>query len=386
MISAVLIFIVVLLFLNVMIREDRTVNISGKISTNTVLHGKWLVWPCFISNIRKNKVCHGESNARRAKIVLFSVLSLTIFSFGSWLNCYPSLNVWDLNKHVVALKVPLPVVWKQSNTDVMLLSDWLATALYYFTITPLQLCLLNRISLLHKVIRKADKGRKEIAISLFPHSERAKAVEEVVLADEVLPNFYKAITQINQNQVVVDYSGNSIDAQIFITRKRQLSEGLHYMVDVQLGSTPGIVVVTYKTPYRIDPSEWWDKPDSSGIIKSPEKREYVYGIFTGALVSGKREIKLGRATDLDRRFSEHKTSMRSPKWLFALPVTRELNENVLKEMFADYKLSRRPGDDSGEFYAEKDDGFYEVLDAAIVKSKILPELKKYQSSEVLERI
>lgn len=360
-----------LLFLHFLITEERTVNCSGKTQTVRTLHGEWMMWPSFIGNIRKNKTCHGESNARRIKIAVQWLFVMAVFSFGSFLQLLPKLNVWQLNCGCVLWNLPLPINWKVSNKDVMEFSDKLVTAVFYLTILPLQMCLCNKLS--HK---------------LFPHSEKAKAVEHVVLAAPELPDFYKSITQINEKQVVVDYTGNPVDAQAFVAYKRKLSEGLGCQAEVQLGQKIGTVLVIFGSQYRVDLSQWRNNPDNDGITKAQvEKPKYLYAFLNGeTLQNGERVIKQGICTDIEATLASYKRGIRNPKTHFVLQAGNGLTEASLFEWFAGQKLPRKKGDDRGEFFRENDE-WYDRLDKLLLRygENLKPELKKYLSPEVLER-
>ena len=192
-------------------------NISGKLVSKQETDFKRIWLPVFIQDIRKNLVCHGDSNARRIKIFSFYLLVLALVATVGYFG------------------VHLPSFWISLTEE----TGTRSTVSFILTAYPVGMSLLNKIS--------------EV---LFPFAEKAKLVRKVVLASKELPDA-ATFLQTGQDTVIVDYRGNTIDCNEFVKYHRQLSEGCGCKITVKPLEF-GKIRLTFGSSERIDLREWSD--------------------------------------------------------------------------------------------------------------------------------
>lgn len=337
-IPVVVIFIVVNLACMRFFMFTQVDNISGKLVSRQETDFKRVWVPVFIQDIRKNLVCHGESNVRRIKVFSFYLLVLALVAVVGYFGVY------------------LPSFWISLTEE----TGTRSTVSFIATAYPIGMSLLNKIS-----------------VRLFPFAEKAKLVRRVVLSSKELPD-NATFLQTGINTVVVDYRGNTIDCNEFVKYHRQLSEGCGCKITVKPLEF-GKIQLTFGSSERIDLREWSDGSGAQ-LVKS-EKQRYVYAMMTRELINNERVIKQGICTDVDSTLTGYGRSITSPRYLFVLRASGGLDEEVMKTHFKKFhlKLNHR----IGEFYRECDE-WYESCDLFLQRwsTNLTPELRKYLSFEI----
>lgn len=328
-----------------------------------ILDGQYYTTAKFFYDFLKHRVCHKQINGKGIfALILVSWLFLNI---GNLVLAFPKYNLFKFNKEI-ALRAPFGNKYL-SAISIPYNSNWFITAGFYGWYAPLLLTNLNKLS---------DK--------LFPHSEKARLVRNAVMAEKDLPDNYRAITQINENQVRIDYTGNPTDITAFVIHKRVLSEGCEHELDIQPDRKYGKAIITFKSPYRYNPGDW--RKEKNGLVKG-KKLSFIYITPNGEkLPDGRRVLKAGETTDLDRTLVTYGRGIRNPYYIVAIPQVNGLNQSSLFKTLDDYRLPRRPDKEGGEFFVE-DDGLYDRLDKIIdnLPPEVIGSGKCRFSPEILER-
>lgn len=337
-IPVVVIFIVVNLACMRFFMFTQVDNISGKLVSRQETDFKRVWLPVFIQDIRKNLVCHGESNVRRIKIFSFYLLVLALVATVGYFGVY------------------LPSFWISLTEE----TGTRSTVSFILTAYPVGMSLLNKISAV-----------------LFPFAEKAKLVRKVVLASKELPDT-ATFLQTGQNTVIVDYRGNTIDCNEFVKYHRQLSEGCGCKITVKPLEF-GKIQLTFGSTERIDFREWSDG-NGNGLVKT-EKQRYVYALLTGQEVNNERILKLGVCTDIEATLTTYGRGIIGPRFFFVLREGNGLNEAAMAAHFKKFHV--KLPDRKGEFYRECDE-WYDACDLFLQRwnGNLTPELRKYLSFEI----
>ncbi len=298
----------------------------------SILDGRYYTTAKFIGDIRKHHVCHRSWNGRG----IFALL-LVIWLFlniGNLVLLFPNYNFFKFNKELT-LRSPFGSKYL-SAISIPYSSNIAVTIGFYAWYAPLLLTNLNKLS---------DK--------LFPHSEKAKLVRDVILDDKDLPDNYKGIWQINNKQVLVDYSGHSLNGQIFLAKRDKIAGGVKCN-DLGIdASEAGYVLITFgKMP------EW--KQDGRRLVlerengkhKAEERPLYVYAVRTYRILpNGNNEIKIGKTVDPKKTLSTYGRINSNPKFILLVRATETFNENTIHNALEDFYVSPADGR-LGEFYEE----------------------------------
>lgn len=340
-IPVVVIFIVVNLACMRFFMFTQVDNISGKLVSRQETDFKRVWLPVFIQDIRKNLVCHGESNVRRIKV----------FSF--------YLTVLALVATVGYFGICLPSFWISLTEE----TGTRSTVSFIATAYPVAMSLLNKVSAF-----------------LFPFAEKAKLVRRVVLASKELPD-NATFLQTGQNTVIVDYRGNTIDCNEFVKYHRQLSEGCGCKITVKPLEF-GKIQLTFGSSERIDLREWSDG-NGNGLVKT-EKQRYVYALLTGQEVNNERILKLGVCTDIDATLTTYGRGIIGARFFFVLREGNGLSEATMAAHFKKFHV--KLPDRKGEFYRECDE-WYETCDLFLQRwrNNLTDDLRKYISYEIANR-
>ena len=313
-------------------------NISGKPVSRQETEFKRVWLPVFVKDIRKNLICHGESNVRRIKVVSFYLLVLALVATVGYFG------------------VRLPSFW----ISLMEETGTRSTVSFIATAYPISMSLLNKISTV-----------------LFPFAEKAKLVRRVVLASKELPD-NATFLQTGQNTVIVDYRGNTIDCNEFVKYHRQLSEGCGCKITVKPLEF-GKVLLTFGSSERIDLREW-NEGSGAQLVKA-EKQRFVYALLTGQEIKNERILKLGVCTNIEATLTTYGRGIIGARFFFVLREGNGLNEAAMAAHFKKFHV--KLPDRKGEFYRECDE-WYECCDLFLQRwgSNLTPELRKYLSFEI----
>lgn len=317
-------------------------NISSKLVSRQETDFKRVWLPVFIQDIRKNLVCHGESNVRRIKIFSFYLLVLALVAVVGYFGVY------------------LPSFWISLTEE----TGTRSTVSFIATAYPIGMSLLNKISAV-----------------LFPFAEKAKLLRSIILEADSLANKVKCL-QLNPNTVLVDYTNNFADSNEIAIGLRKLITATGYNLSVRNHKFNGQLIVTFGSKERIDFREW-NEGSGAQLVKS-EKQRYVYALLTGQEIKNERILKLGVCTDIDATLTTYGRGIIGARFFFVLREGNGLSEATMAAHFKKFHV--KLPDRKGEFYRECDE-WYETCDLFLQKwrNNLTDDLRKYISYEIANR-
>lgn len=303
----------------------------------------------WILTIRKHKTCRmppGKADPLAVKVLI--IYFLFFLNSGQLLYVlsllYEHINLWEFQRLGLPNLEFVPYVGKH-----LLLISWCWNFEHpYISIW---------FNAIYVVLGLA--GLNKTVDIWFTHSQKAKLVQAVILDDKDLPNNYDSIVQLNRDQVRVCYTGHSICGDVFVSKKKEISDGVGHEVDIQLGRY-GEIYVTFGSPFRqVKPKGEWKQQEHRLVLKRPEDSKYegfTYAFRTYAIHVGKHVLKIGKCTDPEATLKAYRRGTpHLKKFVLLVRQSRNFNESLVHENLKKYWVQSKDGrGGDGEFFEDCD--------------------------------